>query len=225
MKTLLPRRLPLALCAFGAAFALASCTPLQTQNAVSPDENVVTGNSVIPDADNAVDSNAADSNSAGENAVAANAAPTSAVKFAYIETVYVPGQDEMLHAHKVSRMGIDSQLKSGGNGAPALQEIIEKAPQFFPPGAKVNNWKEDDKSITVDLNSAFDKPQFWSQKGEKTTELAVYSLVNSAAKTTGAEGTSAAKPVQFTIEKKPAQTLGEFDVEGEIKPEMRLNAK
>ncbi len=221
------RRLPFALCALGGALALASCTPLNTENTentASPDKNVVTGNSVIPNADNAVD-NSASANTASANAVAANPTPTSAVKFAYVETIYVPGKDDLLHAQKVSRMAIDSQLKSGGNGAPALQEIIEHAPQYFPPGAKINDWKEDAKAITVDLNSAFDKPQFWSQKGEKTTELAVYSLVNSAAKTTGAGGASAAKPVQFTIEKKPAQTLGEFDVSDQLKPETRLNAK
>ena len=221
-------RLPLALCALGGALALASCTPIQTENTVTPDKNVVAGNTVIPNAANAVDNatteNAATDNSATTNAVAATPAPSAGVKFAYVETIYVPGDDGMLHAHKVSRMAIDSQLKSGGNGAPALQEIIERAPQYFPPGAKVNDWK-DGQTITVDLNGAFDKPDFWSQKGENTTQLALYALVNSAAKTTGAGGTSPAKMVQFTIDKKPVPSLGEYDLSGALKPLPKMIAK
>lgn len=208
------RRLPLALSVLSCAFALVSCTPLSTDNEATPDKNVIDGNDVIPNAANSV-----------EPANDDNAAPNSTVEFAALETIYVPGKDDLLHEQKVSRMAIDSQLKSGDRAAPGLQEIIEKAPQYYPKNAKINSTTQTAKGMTVDLNKAFANNDFWRTKGEKMTELAVYALVNSAAKTTGAQGTSDPKPVTFTIEKKPSDMLGEFGIDGEIEPEMRLVAR
>ena len=194
MKPFPLRRLPLAVAALSCAIALASCSSKPAGE-----------NSVVPASDD-------------------NSATNSAVEFAALETIYVPGKDDLLHEQKVSRMAIDSQLKSGDRAAPGLQEIIEKAPQYFPKDAKVNSTTVTEKGMTVDLNAAFVNDEFWRQKGEKVTELAVYALVNSAAKTTGAQGTSEAKPVTFTIDKEPAKILGEFDIDGEIEPETRLIA-
>ena len=239
MKTFLFRRLALV-CATLSALALSSCAPSSDNaDANVADINASVGGTNAADTDsnaaaaNASDSNASDSNSAAINSTrnstnavaAATASPTSAVSFAYVETIYVPGKDAKLHAQKVSRMAIDSQLKSGGNGAPALQEIIEKAPAYFPPGAKINDWKADARGVVVDLNKAFDTPEFWSKKGEGMTELAVFALVNSAAKTTGANGPTKPRPVRFTIEKRPAQSLGEMDVDGVLDPQMNLVTK
>ena len=214
MKPRFFSRLPLALGAFSCAIALASCTPLSDNNAASPDKNVVDGNDVIPNAANSVEPTSDD-----------NSATNSAVEFAALETIYVPNADDLLlHPQKVSRMAIDSQLKSGDRAAPGLQEIVEKAPEFFPKDAKINSTTPTEKGMTVDLNKAFADDAFWSGKGEKVTELAMYAIVNSAAKTTGAGGQSAPQPVMFTIEKQPAKMMGEFDIEGAIEPQERLNA-
>ena len=172
-------------------------------------------------APNTPDANAIDDATVDQNAE--NAANTKVV-FAALEKIYVPGKDDLLHEQKVSRMAIDSQLKSGDRAAPGLQEIIEKAPQYYPKGAKINSTTQTEKGMTVDLNQAFANNDFWRTKGEKMTELATYALVNSAAKITSSKGTSEPKPVTFTIEKKPADTLGEFVIDGEIEPEMRLVA-
>ena len=56
-------------------------------------------------------------------------------------------------------MAIDSQLKSGDRAAPGLQEIIEKAPQYFPKDAKINSTTQTEKGMTVDLNQAFCRRQ------------------------------------------------------------------
>ena len=204
MKPFFFRRLPLALGALSCALALASCssTPVD-DNASTATDNASIGNTVAP---------ASDGNS------------VSAVEFGSLETIYVPGKNDLLHPEKVSRLAIDSQLKSGDRAAPGLQEIIEKAPRYYPKGAKINSTTQTEKGMTVDLNKAFANNDFWRTKGEKMTELAVYALVNSAAKTTGAQGTTDPKPVMFTIEKKPAETLGEFGIDGEIEPETRLIA-
>lgn len=215
MKSFIFRRLRLALGAFGCALTLASCSsPSDDNAAISRTTTEITSNAMAPDTEdaNAIDDETVDQNA--ENAV------NSTVKFSALETIYVPGKDDLLHETKVSRMAIDSQLKSGDSAAPGLQEIIEKAPQYFPKNAKINSTTQSEKGMTVDLNSAFVDDDFWRTKGEKVTELAVYALVNSAAKTTGAQGTTEPKPVMFTIDKQPAKTLGEFDIEGEIEPEM-----
>ncbi len=219
MKPFFYRRFPLALGALSCALALASCSsPTDDNAAISRTTAEVTSNAMAP---NAEDTNAIDDAKVDQNAE--NAA-NSNVQFAALETIYVPGKDDLLHATKVSRLAIDSQLKSGDRAAPGLQEIIEKAPQYFPKDAKVNSTTQTEKGVTVDLNRAFADAKFWRTKGEKMTELAAYALVNSAAKTTSAAGTSEPKPVTFTIEKQPAKLLGDFDIDGEIEPEMRLVA-
>ena len=212
MKTLPLSRIPLALGALGCALALASCSS-NTSTSTST-ENLVDANSI---ASNSVDANATDANATDANAA-------SPVKFSSLETIYVPGKDDLLHAQKVSRMAMDSQLKSGDPAAPGLQEIIEKSPLYFPKGAKINSTKQTEKGLNVDLNKSFDNDEFWRSKGEKTTELAVYAIVNSAAKINSAQGTNEPQPVTFTIEKKPAETLGEFSVDGSNEPQLRLIA-
>ncbi len=217
MKNFPLSRISFALGALGCALTLASCSS-NTSTSTSTD-NLVDANSIT---DNAVDTNATDANTTDTNATDANAAPT--VNFSSLETIYVPGKDDLLHETKVSRMAMDSQLKSGDPAAPGLQEIIEKSPLYFPKGAKINSTTQTDKGMNVDLNKTFADDEFWRGKGEKTTELAVYALVNSAAKTTSAQGASEPQSVTFTIEKKPAETLGEFAVDGAIEPQMRLVA-
>lgn len=133
-----------------------------------------------------------------------------------VDTIYVPGTDDKLHAKKVSRPALDTQLKSGGNPAPALEEIIKTAPKWFPKGTHVQDVKDDGKVVTILMSPEFAEAKHWSQ-GEKTTELAVYSLVNTLAK----DG----KSVAFTIEGKPLSTLGEFDASDAIPANPELNAK
>lgn len=132
-----------------------------------------------------------------------------------IDTIYVPGKDDKLHARKVSFPTLDTQLKSGGTPIPALDEIIKLSPQWFPKGTRVEDVKENNGVITVLMNPEFGDSKHW-QKGEKTTELAVYSIVNTLAK----DG----KTVTLTLEGKPISTLGEFDAAGALKAEPDLNA-
>ena len=147
----------------------------------------------------------------GDETAAVTPAPLKVV-----DTIYVPGADDKLHAKKVSRPALDTQLKSGGNPAPALEEIIKTSPKWFPKGTHVQDVKDNGKVITVLMSPEFGEAKHWSQ-GEKTTELAIYSLVNTLAK----DG----KTVAFTIEGKPVSTLGEFDASDAIPANPELNAK
>jgi len=144
--------------------------------------------------------------------------PTPAVKVELTKTIYIPGKDDKLHAKAPSFKAVETQTRLMGNAAPVLQEIIQAAPQYFPKGAKVNDFKSDEEKVTIDLNKAFTQGDFWSKNGEKTTEVAVYSLVNSAS------GESK-KPVEITIEGKAGTTLGEMDISGKIEPSTELVAK
>jgi uncharacterized phage protein gp47/JayE len=144
--------------------------------------------------------------------------PTASAKIELTETIYVPGKDDKLHPKSASFKAIETQTRMMGNAAPVLQEIIQAAPEYFPKGTKVNDFKSDEKQITIDLNAAFAQNDFWSKNGEKTTEVAIYSLVNSAS------GKSK-KPVEITIEGKPASTLGEFDIAGAIEPSSEIVAE
>jgi hypothetical protein len=133
-----------------------------------------------------------------------------------IDTIFVPGADDKLHTKKVSNNALDTQLKGGGVPTPALEEIIKAAPKWFPKGARVEDVKESGDTVTLLLSPEFGDQKHW-QKGEKITELAVYSLVNTLAK----DG----KKVALTIEGKPVSTLGEFDASGTIEANPQLNAK
>lgn len=132
-----------------------------------------------------------------------------------IDTILVPGADDKLHAKKVSFPALDTQLKSGGNPTPALDEIIKTSPKWFPKGARVEDVKDNGSNITLLMSPEFGDAKHWS-KGEKVTELAIYSLVN----TLGKDG----KKVTFTLEGKPMTTLGEFDVSEAIEADPTLNA-
>ena len=133
-----------------------------------------------------------------------------------LDTIFLPGPDDLLHPKKVSRAALDTQLKSGGNPTPALDEIIKSAPKWFPKGARVEDVKDNGSVITVLLSPQFGDEKHWS-KGEKTTELAVYALVNTLAR----DG----KKVALTLEGKPIATLGELDAGEPFEADPELNAK
>lgn len=132
-----------------------------------------------------------------------------------IDTIFVPGADDKLHPRKVSSLALDTQLKSGGNPAPALDEIVKSAPQWFPKGARVEDVKDNGAVITLLLSPQWNDAKHWS-KGETITQLAVYAMVNTLAK----DG----KKVAFTIEGKPLQTIGELDASDPFEADPSLNA-
>jgi len=133
-----------------------------------------------------------------------------------IDTIMVPGSDDKLHARKVSRLAQDTQLKSGGNPAPALDEIIKLAPQWFPKGTRIEDVKDTGGVVTLLLSPEFGDAKHW-QKGETTTELAVYALVNTLAK----DG----KKVALTLEGKPIPSLGELATAEALEADPSLNAQ
>ena len=151
------------------------------------------------------------------NQVSTNPTTAPGAAFTQTKVVYLPGDDEKLHPKKVSFKSLESQTRAGGNAAPALQEIIQNAPAYFPPKTKINSSQETEKHIAVDLNTNFADQDFWGVKGEMTTQLALYSIINSASGETK-------KPVLLTVEGKPMPNIGEYDVGEPLPPEPALMA-
>ena len=167
-------------------------------------------------------SNSGNAAASGSNSLAeANAATTSGTPVSggagLLSSVWVPDTDDKLHLRSVSKTALDTQRKFGDSTA-ALGEIVRLAPAWFPPKTRVLDVHDDGKTIQVNLSRSFATSTFWSQKGERTTQLAVYALVNSASQ--------GGKPVALQVEKRPinAEQLNGFDASDAIEPDPKLQA-
>lgn len=188
------------------AFALSGCSPSNNSGNNAATENAV---SALP--------NTATDNSAVISTTGAT--PTATQRESLLANVWVPGQDDKLHQKPVSKAALATQKKFGDPTA-AIAEIVKMAPKSFPPQTRVLDYHDDGKSVSVNLNRNFEDPKFWSQAGENGTLLAVYALVNSASEASGT-----GKPVVLKVEKRPVGAVGETDMEGEITPEPKYQAK
>ena len=164
-------------------------------------------------------SNSGNAAASGGNAPAnANAAAPSAsgtpASGGPVSSVWVPGSDDKLHLRPVSKAAQDA--RRGGNSTAALGEIVRQAPAWFPPKTRVLDVHDDGKTIAVNLSREFASSTFWSKKGERTTELAVYALVNSASQ--------GGKSVALQVEKRAisAEKLNGFDASDAIEPDPKL---
>ncbi len=191
----------------------------------SPSTNPAANNEVaLNSATNAGTANAASSGLGNE---AANSAVISAMPsgsgqtppVAALASVWVPGQDDLLHIKPVSKAALDEQKKFK-NPVSALNDLVRMAPNYFPPKTRVLDWHDNGPTVSINLNRNFADSTFWSKRGDSRTRLAVYALVNSTA-----NSARTAKPVVLEVEKKPVQTVGEMDAEGSIEPNLQLQAK
>ncbi len=184
-------------------FSLCSCTPQPEQNTVSTPAPLPT---VAP-----------------SPAVSPTKALPPLAQFSTSPSVLVPGDDGSLHERPLPKAVLAAQSKAKGNRTPVLNQVIRMASAYFPPGTKVLAVGDAPKAFTINLNQAFDNQDFWSQSGETTAQLAVYTLVNNVAYQNAGKGKT--MPVQLLIEGKPASTLGEFDASDAIDPDLTLVAK
>ncbi len=207
---------PLVFCSSLALFALAL-------SGCSPSTNSADNQASLNSATNTGAANAASTGLGNEaaNSAVISATPSSAQAppVAALANVWVPGQDELLHLKAVSKTALDEQKKFK-NPVAALNDIIHMAPKYFPPKTRVLDWHDNGPTVSINLNRNFEDGDFWSQRGEGRTRLAVYALVNSTANSTGTP-----KPVILEVEKKPVQTVGEIDTEGSVEPNLQLQAK
>jgi len=151
-------------------------------------------------------------------ATATPVAPTPAPPKARSLIIFVPGDDALLHKRSIQ----EQTLPAGGTDAApatrAVQRLLKSSPRDFPPGTRLSEVKTDGKVARVNLNRAFMKPDFW--QGSTQTQMTIYSIVNTVA----AQSDESLK-VQFLIEGKPVEVLGEYDVSEPIEPKKELVAE
>lgn len=206
-RTLLVRPSAFVLLGFG-ALVLAGCSPSTNGNNAAPENSSQNGNS-------------SQANEAVSNAAivpSTTSTPTSTERARLLSNVWVPGKDDKLHLRPVSKAALEAQKKFG-NPTEALADIVRMAPKWFPPKTRVMQWSDNGQTISVNLNRNFATSEFWSKSGSKTTQLAVYALVNSASVDE--------KPVVLQVEKRPVtpEEMGGFDTSDAIEPNLQLQAK
>jgi spore germination protein GerM len=106
----------------------------------------------------------------------------------------------------------------------AIQILMKRHPDDFPKGAQLNAATIDDNDVTVlDFNKSFSDSTFW--QGETRTLASSYALVNTAIESQkSATGEKGKGEVQFLIEGKPLQNLGELDTQSPLKTDLKMVA-
>jgi spore germination protein GerM len=104
----------------------------------------------------------------------------------------------------------------------ALELLLQKAPETFPTGTRLSKPVTlQDGIARVDLNAAFQQPEFW-QKGDTYALLATNAIVNTVA-SANMQPDQAIK-VRFLVEGKPLHILGQLDFSDPVEPDPKLVA-
>lgn len=145
--------------------------------------------------------------------------PTVTQQLAIPTSILVVGNDGKLHSKSWTNA---PEADAKTLHARWLNAVIAASPDMFPARARVNSVKigNDAEPAQVDFNAAFAAPAFWN--GETKTKLAIYAIVNTLASIMSPKGGDV--PVRITVEGKPLQTLGEFDLSDTVAPNYLLNA-
>ena len=138
-------------------------------------------------------------------------------------TMFVPGNDEKLHAQTFPTIGGDGTPEFAEAGRNALNNLIATAPDYFPPGTKLQTLKLEKSSasaaptVLVSLNETFWNPDFWV--GETRADLALQSIAHTLQAAYKKSAGAGALQVQLLRDEQPMEVLGEFDVSEPYKPE------
>ncbi|HVF10049.1 MAG TPA: GerMN domain-containing protein [Abditibacteriaceae bacterium] len=106
--------------------------------------------------------------------------------------------------------------------ARAVALLLKQSPQDFPAGTRLISLKQANGSniVQANFNDKFAQPDFW--QGSTQTQMTVYSIVNTLA---AVDNPEKKVRVQFLIEGKPVDILGELDTAEPFEPDMTLVAK
>lgn len=161
---------------------------------------------------------------------AVKASPTQAVQDRSRYTLYVPGDDALLHEETVSTSDAPSTTYSPGQfeiwyaqqARRALELLFQKSAAYLPADSKVSSVNVKQGVVSVNFDKNFQNSKVW--QGETSAQLAVYSIVNTlTSQALNRDGKP--KKVQLLINNKPVEALGELDTSDPIEPKMELVAK
>ncbi len=147
--------------------------------------------------------------------------PVVTIQYSIPTAMWVAGDDAKLHQKPFqSNLPANSGADISTIYTQWINAIIAAAPEMFPTGTHVQSVQLNSDAATVNFNAAFNDPNFWS--GETKTKLAIYSIVNTLAPVISGKGRDVL--VQFLVDGKRLQNLGEFDLNEPIPPDYSLNA-
>jgi|GEM_PF-5709827 len=132
-------------------------------------------------------------------------------------TLYLPNNNAMLEKSSVAApTGTASDFVSQAKAAIAVMQ--EKSPDDFPSGTQLLDVKTGgDGTAVLNFNAKFTDGQFW--QGSARTNMTIYSIVNTI--TAISADDFQAQQVQFQVEGKPIEVLGEFDAHDPLEPDMQ----
>jgi len=98
----------------------------------------------------------------------------------------------------------DPQQARAAQAKHVVAELMKAAPDDFPKGARLLKTSAEGPTVKLDFNDAFTAQSFW--QGATRTTVTIYALVN-----TVVASTPETKNVQFLVNGKPVEVLGEMD--------------
>lgn len=140
-------------------------------------------------------------------------------------TMFVPGDDEKLHAQTHLTIGGDGKPDFAEAGRNALKNLIQIAPDYFPAGTQLQSVKLDESSpvARVSLNETFWNSDYWF--GETRADMAMQAIAHTLQAAYKQNGGSDVLQIQLLRDDQPMEVLGEFDVSEPYKAESDAVAK
>jgi germination protein M len=127
-------------------------------------------------------------------------------------TIFVPDDNGDLRRQSAT---LSEGLQGREAAIAAVEQAMQNAPDAFPPGAKLLGIVTQGDVAQANFNRAFDNSSFW--QGSTRTTIGTYSIVN-----TLTQNNFGWKRVQFLVEGKPLELLGELDVSDPLTPDTKL---
>lgn len=132
-------------------------------------------------------------------------------------SLFLPNEDAVLEKTPIDKKDLPSS-KFKDQAKSAIELIQRQSPNDLPPGTKLLDVQTNNNgTATLNFNSAFANDDFWY--GSARTITTLYSIVNTVASLQADD--FKASQIQFLVEGKTVEVLGEFDVHDPLKPDMQ----
>lgn len=146
--------------------------------------------------------------------------PATGGKTEYSYTLFVPDDNGDLVKREAKDevvLPADPQQARAAQAQHVVTALMKAAPDDFPKGAQLLKTHVSGATVQLDFNEAFTQSDFW--QGSARTMATIYALVN-----TVAASTPDTKDVQFLVNGKPVELLGEMEAATPFEPKKELVA-
>jgi hypothetical protein len=142
-------------------------------------------------------------------------------------TMFVPGDDGMLHPKTFRTIGGSGTSDFVSSGTNALKNLFAAAPEYFPAGTQLRSLSQDESDpslVNVTLNDKFWHSDYWA--GETRADMATQAIahtLDAAFHKSGGQG-----PVHVHLvgdDPETTMSLGEFDTRVPFTSDLSMVAK